>query len=251
LPLAPNVPSSINYCEGDSINPLTAIPQVGGVINWYSDAGLSNLLATGNSYIPNLVSGINAFYVTEESSNGCEGPYTYIQITLYDQSLIDAGEDVTICFGESVQLQAIGGVKYLWLPAAGLSNTNISNPIASPESTTKYIVAVTTNGCTYRDSVNVTVVTVGCDWHIYNVFSPNGDGDNDTWIIDGIQRYSTNRIIIFNRWEDIVNEFENYDNEGVVWDGKNKAGIDLPNGTYFYIIEVGEDRFSGWVQIAR
>jgi len=242
------MPSSTYYCEGDSIKPLTITPQVEGAIYWYSDAGLSKLLATGNSYIPNLVPGTNEFYVTE-SSNGCEGPYTYIQITLYDQSLIDAGENVTICFGESTQLQATGGTGYQWYPIEELDSSDIVNPVANPSQTTTYYVQVSIgNSCVFEDSV---IVTVGCDWHIYNAFSPNGDGDNDTWIIDGIQRYKTNRIIIFNRWEDIVNKFENYDNEGVVWDGKNKAGADLPNGTYFYIIEVKEDRFAGWVQIAR
>jgi len=56
---------------------------------------------------------------------------------------------------------------------------------------------------------------------------------------------------LFNRWKDIVNEFENYNNTSVIWDGKNKNGAELPDGTYFYIIDTGDEQFTGWVQVAR
>src|SRR5205814_8994474 len=55
-------------------------------------------------------------------------------------------------------LFATGGVSYTWSPAAGLSNSNISNPVASPTSTTKYLVGVTgTNTCVSLDSLVITV----------------------------------------------------------------------------------------------
>lgn len=70
----------------------------------------------------------------------------------------DAGEDVTICRGENTALNATGGVEYLWSPTTGLSNPNISNPIASPLTTTTYTVSVTdANGCTDIDQIIVTV----------------------------------------------------------------------------------------------
>ena len=99
---------------------------------------------------------------------------------------------------------------------------------------------------------SVTVADLpGCGWHIYSAFSPEGDGTNDTWVIDGIEDYKRNRVVLFNRWEDVVNEFEDYDNEKVVWNGTNKKGVELPEATYFYIIVVGDKQYSGWVQITR
>ncbi|RYY90216.1 MAG: T9SS type B sorting domain-containing protein [Chitinophagaceae bacterium] len=62
----------------------------------------------------------------------------------------------TICCGNSVQLNATGGTVYQWLPATGLSNASIANPVATPAATTTYKVIVTSSlGC--KDSSNVTV----------------------------------------------------------------------------------------------
>ncbi len=70
----------------------------------------------------------------------------------------DAGQDVNLCQGTSVQLQASGGSGYSWSPSSGLSDPDISNPVASPGSTTSYTVTVTsTGGCSATDQVTVTV----------------------------------------------------------------------------------------------
>ena len=47
----------------------------------------------------------------------------------------------------------------------------------------------------------------------------------------------------------MVQEFEDYDNSTVVWDGTNKNGKPLPDGTYFYVIELDDETLTGWVQI--
>ena len=60
--------------------------------------------------------------------------------------------------GDVVQLNASGGIAYTWGPSNSLSNINISNPLASPVSTTIYTVTVTNaNGCTDTDNVIVIV----------------------------------------------------------------------------------------------
>ncbi|NDK57213.1 Ig-like domain-containing protein [Pontibacter fetidus] len=70
----------------------------------------------------------------------------------------NAGTDKTICAGGNAQLQATGGTNYSWSPSAGLSATNIANPVASPSQTTTYTVTVTNaEGCTATDQVVVTV----------------------------------------------------------------------------------------------
>ncbi|MBX2925408.1 MAG: PKD domain-containing protein [Chitinophagaceae bacterium] len=71
----------------------------------------------------------------------------------------DLGEDRTICAGNSVQLDAgyEAGVTYSWSPAAGLSNPNIYNPVATPTSTTTYTVTKTRCGIDAVASINITV----------------------------------------------------------------------------------------------
>ena len=74
------------------------------------------------------------------------------------------------------------------------------------------------------------------DLEIYNAISPNGDGLNDFLIIRNIQLYPENKIIVFNRWNQIVFETTNYGTNGNVFDGiHQKTKRLLPVGTYFYI----------------
>lgn len=54
---------------------------------------------------------------------------------------VDAGNNTAICYGDSTQLNATGGLIYTWTPPTGLSNSNIANPVAKPTSTTTYTVS--------------------------------------------------------------------------------------------------------------
>jgi gliding motility-associated-like protein/uncharacterized repeat protein (TIGR01451 family) len=74
-------------------------------------------------------------------------------------------------------------------------------------------------------------------------FSPNGDGINDLFVIVGINYYPENTIVIFNRWGDKVFEANPYQN---IWDGTSNIGIrvggnELPIGTYFYLLDLGNE----------
>ncbi|WP_417353669.1 gliding motility-associated C-terminal domain-containing protein [Flavobacterium alkalisoli] len=86
---------------------------------------------------------------------------------------------------------------------------------------------------------------------IYNEFSPNGDGDNDTFYIDCITNYPNNVLRIYSRWGDEVFSAKGYDN---TWtgtsDGPEKT---LPVGTYFYILDLGDgsEEIQGWLYLKR
>jgi gliding motility-associated-like protein len=91
------------------------------------------------------------------------------------------------------------------------------------------------------------------DLVIYNTITPNGDGMNDFWYIKGIEFYTDNDVVIFNRWGDVVSRLEGYNNTTVIWSGTNKRGEELPDGTYFYILKIRldsvEQTFNGWILI--
>jgi gliding motility-associated-like protein len=75
-----------------------------------------------------------------------------------EKPVVKAFNDTSFCPGGQAQLNATGANSYSWSPAAGLNNPGIANPIATPGSTTQYIVAGTTaNGCTAKDTVSITV----------------------------------------------------------------------------------------------
>ncbi|MCP4521601.1 MAG: tandem-95 repeat protein, partial [Cytophagales bacterium] len=106
------------------------------------------------------------------------------------------------------------------------------------------------------------IITVRPTKEIYNLIvyqgiSPDDDGLNDTWVIDGIEKYPVNNIQIFNRWGNLVYEADDYNNEDIVWSGDSNQGMldgePLPSGTYYYVIELeGEsEKISGFVVITK
>jgi gliding motility-associated-like protein len=87
------------------------------------------------------------------------------------------------------------------------------------------------------------------DLVIYNGVSPNGDGDNDVWIIDGIQFFPDNEVTIFNRWGDVVANYTHYNNKDIAWDATYKGKI-VPDGTYYYMLDIkNKKKFSGWIYV--
>ena len=69
--------------------------------------------------------------------------------------------------------------------------------------------------------------------------TPNGDGLNDQLVFDELltnsDKYSTKRLIVYNRWGDIVHEAQPYNND---WGGTNKKGGLLPQGTYYFVMQL-------------
>ena len=83
---------------------------------------------------------------------------------------------------------------------------------------------------------------------INNGFSPNGDGDNEFFVIEGVENYPENNLKIYNRWGNLVFEEDGYRN---TWRG-DWVGTDLPDGTYFYLFNPGDGNIiSGYLQILR
>ena len=82
---------------------------------------------------------------------------------------------------------------------------------------------------------------------IYNGFSPNGDGINDVFFIRNIELFPNNKLSIYNRWGNRVFRTEEYRNTyGGTFDDN-----DLPDGTYFYMLEIDEDMHTGYLHINR
>lgn len=83
----------------------------------------------------------------------------YHTIVVKPSPVVKAGPDVTICKGNSVQLNASGAIQYQWSPLQWLSCTTCANPVVAPEISTPYVVAGFNNvGCPDYDTVNVTVI---------------------------------------------------------------------------------------------
>ncbi|MCB0700937.1 MAG: gliding motility-associated C-terminal domain-containing protein [Chitinophagaceae bacterium] len=110
------------------------------------------------------------YIVKGTAANGCKGTDT-VDVVVYTLPVISAGPDMTMCIGDTLQLQATGGATYVWSPAIGLTCTGCANPRTGIQVDTTYIVVGTdTNGCKNTDSVKISikplpalVVTAGRD----------------------------------------------------------------------------------------
>jgi gliding motility-associated-like protein len=110
-------------------------------------------------------------------------------------------------------------------------------------------VLCNTFGC---DTTTVSFYVTCSDLIIYTGFSPNGDGVNDLFYIEGVENYPNNELNIFNRWGNEVYFEQGYLN---TWDGSWNGKL-LPDGTYFYVFQYedgsGETiEESGYIQIHR
>jgi len=96
------------------------------------------------------------------------------------------------------------------------------------------------------------VIDVECsdELEIPNVFTPNGDGTNDVWNLNGIDEYPDAIVQVFNRWGDVV--FESSVGYTDPWDGTYN-GTDVPVATYYYIIKLSssEEGITGTINIVR
>jgi gliding motility-associated-like protein len=138
------------------------------------------------------------------------------------------------CKGESdgyaVVDSVVGGnppFSYSW--DNGVDDLSITN---IPENI--YTVTVTDgSGCEKTKAIAITYDAETC-LDVHNAISPNGDGQNDTWVVTGIKGYDEAKVAIFNRWGALLFESDNYDND---WKGTYK-GKDLPAGIYYFIVTV-------------
>ena len=146
-----------------------------------------------------------------------------------------AGADQTISLGQSVELVTSGVniSEYNWSPTIGLSSATISNPFASPVSTTIYTLTVQDiYGCSYSDDITVTVLN-DYSLTIPSLITPNDDGSNDFWEIPESLFYTGTTVKIINREGQEVYSSSSYDN---TWDGTYN-GKQLPEATYYYFIQ--------------
>lgn len=100
------------------------------------------------------------------------------------------------------------------------------------------------------DTAWVFITSICSKVKAYNAFSPNGDGVNDTWIIEGVEDFPEALVRVYNRWGNLVLKTKAYQND---WAG-TWAGKPLPDGTYFFEVRAEHPDFiplTGWVEIRR
>ena len=162
---------------------------------------------------------------------------------------LDPADAIILCDLENIDIDleasVVGGTmpfSYLWW------NGSSDNPINLGMSPGNYSITVTdTNGCFVDTNFQIATITSDC---VPNVFSPNGDGINDSWSLEDTFLYAESEVRIYGRFGKLIFQSVGYH---TAWDGTNENGNDLPDGVYFYHLEIGNgfDPIQGTVTIIR
>lgn len=203
--------------------------------NWFN-AITGNLIRTTSGSegdtIEGLEPGLYGIQITTVS--GCD---TILPVNLegwLSPDLTVSPYDTTINYGDTIQLHVSGAYLYTWAPTGSLDTPTIPNPLAVPVKPTRYeVIGVSEKGC--KDTA---YVYVNIDYNMPdmtpNAFSPNGDGLNDIFRIEGVKYQKIHAFTIFNRFGERVFSASN-SNDG--WDG-NYKGQPCDMGTYYYLAEL-------------
>ena len=162
---------------------------------------------------------------------------------------LDPAETIIECNLENLDIDitadASGGTPpytYSW------SNGNTENSINLGLNPGNYSVTVMdNNACTEDTTFTIATISEEC---IPNVFTPNGDNINDTWSLENTFLYEDSQVRVYGRFGKLLFQSVGYTSP---WDGKNEKGNDVPEGAYFYSIEIGHgfDAIKGSVIILR
>jgi gliding motility-associated-like protein len=191
--------------------------------------------------ISNLAAGVYTLNVVDSRCGNVDITYTIQSIT--QDLLAPSVSDLQVCSpGDAlffVNSPASNGVYRLY------DQLNSTSPLAE-QAGGSFKIDVTNNRSFFVSQVSGTCesarsevkVSVGLSTiNIANTFSPNGDGHNDYWKIDGIESYPQAVVQIFNRNGQKLFESKGY---GTPFNGTYK-GKPLPTGTYFYIINLNKN----------
>ena len=209
--------------------------------------------------------GVNEFQWTV--NNGPCGVSTdALTISVFDGSELPAngGPDQVFCQDTTeTEMHAVPLVSEtatgLWSLLEGTADilfpTDTATGVENLASGTNIFLWTVENGVCPTTSDTMLITLNDCsEFKIPDAFSPNGDGVNDLYVIEGLEYYPQNSFQVYNRWGTQVLERSPYNNN---WDGRSEAslnwGEELPEGTYYYILDLGNDDepYTGYIYLKR
>jgi gliding motility-associated-like protein len=208
------LPPDTTLCDGASL--VLSIMQPGASYLWND----------GDIKSTKTVSGTGTYSITL-TRNRCQGTDT-INIVQLQSPVFHLGRDVAICMGDVYSLHVeSGNVDYRWQDGSEVSKFDVK------QAGTYYVTG--SNYCgTYTDTIKVSTIQCSCSLDIANSFSPNNDGINDIFKPNLLCNPASYSLSIYNRFGVLLFDTRNYNNG---WNGKFN-GMDLPVGTYYYILRV-------------
>ncbi|NRB47495.1 MAG: gliding motility-associated C-terminal domain-containing protein [Saprospiraceae bacterium] len=237
IPEAPSVTDVPNLCVGD---PSLALQELvsGHDLRWYTYPDQDSTIVAP---IIETLQGQRYDFWVSQTLTACESARLPITITVTDLVISPSGPH-EIEEGEELELSVDidifpddEGFFTIWSDGTGqIIETGKTNVLVYPEDNTLYTVQVDAGACSEVGNIPVEVIF---QIDPTAIFSPNGDGRNDTWYIGDIGRYPESTLTVYNRWGATVYQAQAYQND---WDGRGRDGAELPLATYYYVVDLNQ-----------
>lgn len=218
-----------NICEGGS----TTLTASGGLRYYWAPTQSLSIDSIQNPVATPKDSTI--YTVVVFNQYGCLDTAS-VKVNVWKKPVAVAGPDKKTRQGFPVTISgSVRGtdINYYWTPSSTVTNPTLLRTQVNPSQSTYYTLhAESKKGC----GVNTDdmFVKVYDKILVPNAFSPNGDGINDTWIIEPLEFFTESFTSVYNRYGQLIYSSKGYSKP---WDG-TRNGTQVPIGVYYYVIDL-------------
>ena len=257
LPIA-DAGNNVQICPGDNAS-ITATG--GGTYLWSTTETTASITVTPSTD--------TEYFVTVTNTAGCSAMDS-VTVTIYtgasslvavlDSTFTEENEAVSIDVSSN-DAGNINSVSILINPSNGTATASGTTVTYTPNAdfigTDTLVYLVCDAFCTSYCDTAIVIIRVVENIPIFvpSGFSPNSDGINDEFVIEGLDDYPENELYIYNRWGELVYYSKPYNND---WSGESNnnklklSGDDVVDGTYFYVLKLTEaDSRNGYIELRR
>jgi len=230
----------------------------GTIVSYSWNMGDGTTYTTANGTHSYSAAGTYTATLTVSSNAGCTDQFTtsISAFALPEAAIVSLNQE--LCPGETIELSTSPGMSYQWTgPAAFVSDQSLVQitGVTAVNEGWYYLTVSDANGCTQSDSTEIVVLSGADCIRITQLVTPNGDGINDTWIIEGIEQYPNVEVFLFNRWGNLLYTNKTYKNDWYGEVNQRMVASDtgrVPSGTYFYVVRLNNgvtEDFEGYIEV--
>jgi gliding motility-associated-like protein len=245
-------PTQIGFTAAATVADVKCFGQRTGGITVTTSGGMGNKTFTwSNGATTQSITNVTAgrYVVTATDAGGCQ--FVFDTLVRQPQANLGFRDSITLetCVSYadgSIFLTPTGGTKpyrFAW------SNSSTDASIDSLVKGSYRVTITDSNSCRIDTVFNLrrrcddSRIGDTLNKKLFDVITPNGDGKNDTWVIDGINKYPKHEVFIYNRWGQLIYSTRDYNN---TWTGTNTRGDEVPSAAYFYVIQLNNDKQEVW-----